>query len=227
MTCRDFERLWNERLDGSATAGLEASLAEHAAGCPGCGAIGPGFQSLDQALRHWGPPPSPPPEFADRFLARSDLSATGSTLRFVAPRGARRWAIAAALLALAWAGSRAIGPGPKPGPERIAAVEVDDPPPFDRALVQATSATWELARLASGPAARIGREVLDATAADLGASTALPSPASASNASTPEVWRQVGDRLGAGVEPFEGSARGAFGFLLGPALAAEPVEPGT
>ncbi len=113
----------------------------------------------------------------------------------------------------------------------IAAPET--PRAFDRAVAEATSATWDLARSASEPAARISRDVLDAGAStDEGpaqrpvapeegiAGLSLPIPAlgpfGPDRAAASAVFQQVGDRLSAGVEPISDTARHAFGFLLGP-----------
>jgi hypothetical protein len=97
-----------------------------------------------------------------------------------------------------------------------------------------TAATLDLARAASEPAARIGRQVIDAAARpDPAASETEPAgePDSIAlvvsvpslNALAPNpaaaaaMWHQVGDGLADGVRPLTSTARHAFGFLLGPA----------
>src|SRR5262249_49119960 len=97
-------------------------------------------------------------------------------------------------------------------------------PNLNEALASASEATWDLARSASEPAARLSRQFLDA-AGDLDTppeprgSTAgsLPSLLSFTpdSASAVETIQQVGDRLASGVRPLSSSARQAFGFLLG------------
>ena len=87
MTCRDFERAWNELLD--AEAGGEragAGRAGASAARPGrgraraclagpCGRVrrlrpgGARYQALRRAIRAWGPPPAPSAGLADRILA--------------------------------------------------------------------------------------------------------------------------------------------------------------
>ena len=97
----------------------------------------------------------------------------------------------------------AIDPAPDPSATR----------PLGDSLAEATSATWELAREASAPAARIGRVAwIEAPAPSPAIGVAPPSP-------SPGVLREVGSRVGAGVRPLSGTARNAFGFLLDPVLA--------
>jgi hypothetical protein len=110
----------------------------------------------------------------------------------------------------------------------------DDRRGLHLALAEATSATWDLARSASLPAARISLEVLDATTRAEGhasehqagldpappeVSVAVPSLFSKGTdpSGAAAVWQQVGDHLAAGVRPLPSTARQAFGFLLGPA----------
>jgi hypothetical protein len=112
---------------------------------------------------------------------------------------------------------------------------------LNRALAEATSATWDLARSASEPAARISRDMLEARPpagespvqppADpsatvsvesredvAGLSLPLPSldPLGSDAAAASAIVQGVGDRLSAGVGPISDTARHAFGFLLGP-----------
>jgi hypothetical protein len=129
--------------------------------------------------------------------------------------------------------------------------DVSSPPTLDRALADATSATWDLARSASEPAARIGREMLDATARTGDPAENRPTDASAAmppgtaealvdlSVSVPSldalgsdaigasrVIEQVGDQLSAGVQPLSSTARHAFGFLLGSPPARAGARPG-
>jgi hypothetical protein len=112
------------------------------------------------------------------------------------------------------------------------------------ALAEATAATWDLARSASEPAARISRQVLDAatlpeqntSSALLGAGTepvvsmvSVPSldVLAPDAAAAGALLQQVGGRLATGVRPLSNTARHAFGFLLGPTLAKPdvPINP--
>jgi hypothetical protein len=103
------------------------------------------------------------------------------------------------------------------------------------ALADATAATWELARTTSEPAARLGREVLDATGVTQGATTASAPDESAGpdllplssmlrvvpNSPAPAFIQELEDRLATSVRPLSSSARQAFGFLRTPALGKQ------
>jgi hypothetical protein len=74
----------------------------------------------------------------------------------------------------------------------------------------------------------VGLEVLDTP--ELAATTAAlalaPAPTVENEPpSTSQVIQDVGDRVNEGVNPLSGTARHAFGFLLGTALSADS-EPG-
>jgi hypothetical protein len=105
---------------------------------------------------------------------------------------------------------------------------------LNEAVAGATAATWDLARTASEPAARISRQVIDVATerepnhssgvarAESGSVLSLASlaPDSAAAAAT---FQQVGDRLAIGVRPLSATARHAFGFLFGaPVVKPEP-----
>jgi hypothetical protein len=115
---------------------------------------------------------------------------------------------------------------------------------LNHAVAEATAATWDLARSASEPAARISRRMLDAaTEPDRNdnspASPAQTEPMIATvsvpslDALTPDpaaagaMLQDVGGRFATGVRPLSDSARQAFGFLLAPvpAKAAAPNNP--
>jgi hypothetical protein len=114
------------------------------------------------------------------------------------------------------------------------------------ALAEAGSATWDLALAASEPAARISRDMLNATTQDdqivpeapsdrprtssAGSDTGLNPVASGfpvsvlsfvpltpDPAAASEVLQGVGDHFAAGVRPLSSTARHAFSFLFGPA----------
>jgi hypothetical protein len=125
MTCREFKKAWNERIDAEANgtvarrslgAGEETSnashgelalaereraLLDHAAQCAACRQVGAGYQALRQALRVWGPPPAPPAGLAGRILAEVQARAPSA---WAVDGGVRRkpvWPMAAALAAMA------------------------------------------------------------------------------------------------------------------------------
>jgi hypothetical protein len=217
MNCRDFERCWNERLDArsAAPAGLDRAMEAHAADCPSCRALGARYQALAQALLAAGPSPAPPPGFADRVLAAAVAEAGRGRLlalrliRRLAPMAAAAVVLAAgAVLLQGWARDRA-------APAPVARARPIDPDGLTEALALASSATWALAREASAPAARVGRQVLEPAEPAETTPELLAMPVEVPLAA--EVLQSVGDRVNAGVRPLEGTARHAFGFLLGAA----------
>ena len=226
MNCRDFERVWNERLDARdpAQSATARALDGHAASCTSCRAVGARYQALVLAIQSATATPAPPPGFMDRVLAaveRDDRPVAGR----IVPRLARLAAAAAVVAAVA-IGVRVGAPGVKRSvaPTTVARVRAIDPKDLTDALADASSATWDLAREASAPAARVGRQVLDS--AELpGGSTSVSLTGGVRPAA--DVWRGVEDRVNAGVVPFEGTARHAFGFLLGapPVDDAPPARP--
>jgi hypothetical protein len=247
----------------------EARLLAHAADCPACRPIAARYQVLRQAIRAWRQAPVPPADLVQRVLsAPADTAARH--WRVIAVARARRWwrdprtplrLLASGLAALVllglmltngldWRGRRQrqvrtdIVREASDHDLHSHAIPADAPEPslaLDRALSEATAATWDLARSASEPAARIGRDVLDArppieegpgrrpvdpsvrSSGDSSeglAGLTLPLPSLerlGSDATAPSaVLQEVGDRLSAGVEPISDTARHAFGFLLGP-----------
>jgi hypothetical protein len=219
MSCRDYERLWNELLDarGAPAPALDRALEEHASACPTCRAVSARYQMLRQALRAWGPP-SPPADLADRVLAAHAGEQRRNILTLVRFRPVLRLAAAAALLVAAVLGLRPAlrsPTPPAPTPEVAAA-----PRPLAEALAEATSATLDLARQTSAPAARLGRRVLETASV---ADAEFPVPVEVRPAS--DVLQSVGDRVNAGVRPLSGTARKAFSFLLPPSLDAATTSP--
>jgi hypothetical protein len=260
ITCCEFEQKWNERLDAIAAqsdggmSGSERVVLAHAAECIACREKGAKYEALRSAILAWGPPPPAPDGLVDHILA--ELEATATTVRPVARVQVRtaRWAGARPLIAAAAVAAclltLVVLDRVKPhGPTAVfrpAAVDerheqrTESPTgPVDyralnTALADVTAATLDLARAASEPAARIGRQVIDAAARpDPAASETEPAgePDSIAlvvsvpslNALAPNpaaaaaMWHQVGDGLADGVRPLTSTARHAFGFLLGPA----------
>lgn len=254
MTCRDFQRICDELLDADGAhdgdGETAARLAAHAAECPACRAIEARYQLLRHAIRGWRQPPAPSPAFADRVLAAATAETEPATIP--APAG-RPWPmsreglrILAGLAATVLIGVMIAGLLPRAGRmnheeshppvvDRTATPPGVPSPSFNRALADATSATWDLARSASEPAARLGREVLDPGEDDGAARTAAAATTARAQhaeglaslgvpvpsleplaADAPAVLQQVGDQISAGVRPISSTARQAFGFLLGP-----------
>jgi hypothetical protein len=87
MTCREFERKFNELIDAegkvaasgrgqaiaiepqSLTSDLERALLDHAKCCPACRQMADGYRVLRRALYAWNSPPVAPAALADRILA--------------------------------------------------------------------------------------------------------------------------------------------------------------
>lgn len=264
MTCHDFDRIWNEILDSETAggraghtdaAGRECALLEHAARCPACGPMSARYEVLRRAIRMWGPPPRPSAGLAERIL--TEVKTTTGAARPVdhVVEHTRIWPIVAAMAAAAVlvmiplpllnrAMDRTRVNGPQialhntPAANRGRSNDGDNAYALNVALAEATAATWDLARSASEPAARISREALDA-ATSHGQSTAGPAASTGTGPATPTVsvpsldslvpdtaaagamLQQVGDRLTEGVRPLSDTARHAFGFLLG----ATPIKP--
>jgi len=86
MTCCEFERKFNELLDGEGEAAararaaapttrsrpvatdLEHALIDHASRCPACHEVAARYQILRRALHAWNSPPVAPADLVDRIL---------------------------------------------------------------------------------------------------------------------------------------------------------------
>jgi len=229
-------------------------LRDHAARCPACRDVAARYESLRLALRAWGPPPAAPAGLAERILAAAQAQAPPlPRWRPGTDRTRRFWRAGLPLAAVAAAVVAAVTVGlliPKltidrprmnqptlrarmspSGSQAASANAVSaDSRALNDGVAGATAATWDLARSASEPAARISRQVLDAaTGPEL--SPSLPAPGGDSvsvaslgslapvSATAVAMLQQVGDHLATGVRPLSTTARQAFGFLLGPPLA--------
>ncbi len=223
MNCKDFEQTWNERLDDRPPGADDrfSALAAHAAACADCRAIHARYLVLAQAIHDLAPISSPSPTFTERVLTAWAAEEPGVLARrpLVSRLPIRLATLAAAAVLLVGLTLEIWTLRPKNQGDALAVSPVDRAPAgFTLALADVTSATIDLARETSAPAARVGRDVL--------ASADLPSASTAGAASaltlalplsvdvpSSEVWQRVGDRLNAGVRPLEGSARSAFSFL--------------
>jgi hypothetical protein len=252
VNCRDCERIWNELFENSARSAVdrERALLEHAADCPTCRQRAAGYQALRQAILGWGPPPAAPAALADRilFAARSQAPAVQRGRRvaratlFLGRSRPRITIVAASILAVITAGvitrmtievARPRQPvaATPPATQRNGLPESPGHPQLNEALASATEATWDLARTASEPAARLSRQFLDAateadtheaTAASAAVTVPLLHTLAPDSAAAVATIQEVGDRLASGVRPLSSTARRAFGFLLAPA----PPKPG-
>lgn len=241
MNCRDFDRIWNQSLDDHRRSAVDASswfahaeaLREHAESCPTCRFRHGGFETLRQALDAWTARPearpTPSPELADRIiaaLARPE-SRVVDRRRRLRPRLAALALASAAALLLAVIGTRL-----RHEPPRTVAVTAPakargnlKPGLLGSAVGDATAASWQLALLASQPAARLGKEMIDASFdsdADGGSFQTAGLPAASdlptldAESFSPDLINQMGGLLADGVRPLSTSARHAFGFLRAP-----------
>ncbi len=224
LTCPDFDRLSRELLDdlsGRDLLDLERSLDDHASGCGRCGPIWRQLTRLQQVLRVGLPKLEPAsPEFLNRLkvAALEEFERPAVVAWSPAARRAAWVSAAAAILAVVALGF----------PRRDDRIPIRDlvrnrpapsRPNLNRALALATSATLGMAREASAPAARIGLDVIDLPETTLGAASPDLSVGVAVPPAT-EVLQSVGRKVNRSVKPISGSARQAFGFLLGPSLAS-------
>jgi hypothetical protein len=225
MNCREFENLWNDFLDFRCEppAHLERDLEAHALGCSRCLAVSSRYQLLRQAISTLRPP-TPSAESIERLHAMTALAKSSTIPIGVSKRRLRLLGplAAAASFALAWLGG-GWWPSHQPAERTLRSVETASGThqALGLALANATEATLDLARGASAPASRIGREMLD-----LGKSPTSPEPESVDlESASSDLFKAVGERVGAGVRPISGSARHAFSFLLGPPDEPDPTVP--
>jgi len=237
----------------------ERLLLDHAAGCPACREVAARYETLRLALRVWGHPPAAPAGLADRILAAAQAQAQSlPRWRAGTYRTQRFWqaglplaTVAAAVVAAVTVGllmpkltvdqprlnhpTPGAAMSPRGGHPASASPASADARALNEAVAGATAATWDLARSASEPAARISRQVLDAaTGPELNPSLPVPGGDSVSvpslgslapdSATAVAMLQQVGDGLATRVGPLSTTARRAFGFLLGPTLAKPEVR---
>ena len=248
-----------------AMADLERALLDHAEDCAACRGVGLRYQILRRALQAGVHLQSPPAGLADRILAEIERP---SPAAWAVYGETRPWRIGPAAMAMAGMVAIAVGMAfylthinrtlrarldrpatvlhPTPGPHgHDEGPESKTIPPagvrnLNTAVADATAATWDLARSASEPAARISRQVLSAaTEADrepslpnpdagletvsTGASVLSLAALAPDTAAAEAMLQQVGDHLATGVRPLSDTARHAFRFLLGPASAKPDV----
>lgn len=216
LTCKEFEHAWNDQLDRPTVADVRPTALEaHAAVCADCRAIHARYVVLAQAIRERAPVAGPSPGFTEGVLSAWRLESRRPRV-FRLPARLAALATAAALVVGVTLGLRTFPPG-GPGESRAVRSVERVPGGFTRTLADVTSATLDLARETSAPAARVGRDVLasaELSTASTDATTSLTLPlALPLGVPSSEVWQRIGDRLSAGVRPLEGSARSAFGFL--------------
>jgi hypothetical protein len=274
MTCREFERKFNELLDGKGereaaaracatcasaaqpdVVDIERVLNDHAARCPACREVAARYQILRRALHAWNSPPVARADLADRILLANAAVPARSAWAVLGTHGRKRlgpvmlpWfsLAAASVLAIVVAKALIVRQGHNPPMPPVASGAGESDPysvegspgvrlaganALNDALAEATRATWDLARSASEPAARISRRMLDAAtepepsagdpaipgrAADVGVTMPMLTSLAPDPSAARAVLQGVGERLASGVGPLSRTARHAFGFLLGP-----------
>jgi hypothetical protein len=227
MLCNKFEAQCQAWLDARDTAALDAErpLELHAETCDDCRPIFLKYKRLRRAIEAGSVPAAVPEGLADRVLHQFESTPTpawGAWRSGVSV--AWKWAVAAAVLLGLGIGVRTVmGPrevGRRPiQVVKQAPVEPPTARPLSMALADATAATLDLARETSAPAARIGKDVIANASFPQSGDLALPvnvTPAV-------DVLQSVGDGVNRGVRPLSGTARRAFGFLIGPALGPKPA----
>lgn len=206
MTCQEFRDLWNARLDAR-SAGLPetiAALDAHSDSCASCHALSAGFHAIAQV--EW-PRPIASPDLSAKILAslNAELAPGRNVISF---RAIVLWGTAAAAGLLGFVVLRSFVVEDK---QHLAERLPNPRPPFAVAFANATSASIDLAREATEPAARVSRHVLD--------DAPRPDPSWADRPEARpagEILQSVGKRVEEEVRPFSISAKRAFGFLLGP-----------
>ena len=242
MDCVDYERIWNEQLDARELGPLDCdpALEAHAATCQTCRQVTLHFQTLQRVLQVQAVagPPTPSSSFVQRFLEQQASQADLIAYRPRQQTSLMRWlTIAASLILMSLIGWYSLSvnsePAPRPGELVADSIMIEEAPLLTDALAAASAATWDLAVETSAPAARIGREILEVSTFR-GAPPEIefentdeadsdvpledkPEDKLALTSTDPRtnVLQTVGERFNAGVRPLSGTARHAFGFLLG------------
>lgn len=229
LTCREFEARVHQFLDRRSIdpIAIDAIAARHGSECASCRTKYQEYLLLDRALRsRTEAAPSKSHGFTDRVLARLAAEEARSPRRLTFP-----WAIGVAaaagvmvaVVATFQFDSRrhhikdqqsktASISDDKSKPATIGRDLIAIPPLGEDSIAEATSATLELARLASAPAARLGGKWFRTNAVELDSHRVVERVSLGRSAS--KVWRKLGDGVQAGVEPLSSPARRAFGFLL-------------
>jgi hypothetical protein len=205
MTCSDFSRLWNDYLDDPSSEREESlsSLESHTIACESCRRLRSGYQLI--AAHRWTPP-QVSHELTVRILDEWKRPAAR-----VLPL--RAWLVplaAAASIAVAvvLTQPRTLVPDPGGLPPRGERIASPAPRALALALADATSATIDLVREASEPAARVGQQMFLPSGAPESARPSVSGliPGSSSLGA-------VGARVDVNVRSLSTSAKRAFGFL--------------
>jgi hypothetical protein len=241
--CREFEARLQESLDlrSSLPVVLHPSAERHRAECASCRDKYQQYLLLDRALRSRNEPARAfdSVDLTDRVLARAAADEVQSLNRRAIFRTAIGVSAAAAAALIAVVSTIQLQSRPHTlknlqdgtaivhnntqKPESIALTPIPLAPIGDGSIAEATSATFDLARLASAPAARIGGELLRINSDDGNSRKGSFERVSFARSAS-KVWRKLGDGVQAGVEPLSNPARRAFGFLLDPNTSPNPPQ---
>lgn len=190
MNCHDCDRIWNLLLDaeqsspeqdatepGDVSPELAAEAQRtmvHATGCTRCRNALAGYETLRQAVRTWSstgrPPLAPPQALLDRVIAEQQAALLyRARWRWRVPAIAASASLAA-LLAYWLSGPSGLprnavsGPGPHGRSAVRIAASGHSSQGLRAAVLEATAATLDLARVTSEPAARLGRDMIPGSA---------------------------------------------------------------
>lgn len=206
--CRRFDEAWQERFDARDDRfdlpGDQPAWSGHLAACATCRELDRRYRVLARALAACSPAPATP-DLADRVLA--EWRRPGVPRRALIAAGGLA-AAASLLLALALPRGADPRPDPHPAPPRLVRAR-----PVAEAVVDASTASIELARAASEPAGRLGQELFSRLQPE-----APPAPPTIAPVEPAAVVQAVGRRLDLNVRPIARSAARAFDFLV-PTLA--------
>jgi hypothetical protein len=222
MDCDRFEQAWQRHFDGE-SADPPSNLArwdDHLVVCSICQAVDRRYRALGMALSQWSSAESALVNGRGRPRATHAVRTRGASRHWpgVAASGL---AIAASLALFVLIPAARIDPGvpvqPRQAPQTPVIASLASP------FLGATSATARLARVATLPAALIGREVLASAAYE-------PAPPAADLEAARAGLRELGGRVYANFQPLTIRARGAFDFVVPGASAGhegrEPVDRG-
>ena len=235
MNCREFERLWNERLDGARkfAQAVEEDIKRHEESCARCREISARFEVLERTIETWRRSEKLEASagfsrtVAGRFEAEKSPRIPGVLAMLRRQKPAR--AVAAAAIVLTFALTIASRREPARldlDPVATRSKPINQARAIERSLAleaisEATEATWRWASTTSGPAARTGLRAWDSARPklDLNVSSALEFDDGP--AESPPPSSRLGDRFNTRFQPFSSSARCAFGFLM---AAGEPAS---
>ena len=234
MNCVDFEDYWNQRLDSGASldAELTADSLVHEGRCQDCRRLASGFRRLQGLLPLKLSAELPSADFAERVL--NELARSRKP-RWTLPSRRLGWSLAvAATLLLTFTTGLLVHINRTAFLENLSTQvpRKAGSQTLTLALAEASKATWAFARDTSAPAARVGSDVLGVSDLNEGAtrlSFSMPLDVTVKVDSSSEALRNVGRRVNEGVRPLSGTARAAFGFLLGtsPDIQLKNQRPGS